>query len=109
MMTMESDVWRRNGLALAVVGILSQAPRSGADVHRVLCDRLSNPPDRSTVYRTLRRLEEDGYVTERDSGSNERSQRYGVTSEGAKRVRVFTANVVGWLDDSRPGVADLQR
>lgn len=99
----DSGVWEESSLSLAIVGVLAQSPRSGADVYRVVKGRLDAPPAKSTVYKTLSRLENHGYVEIVETPHNDRANEYRATETGQEAVRKYVGNVLAWLDTgSRP-------
>lgn len=94
----DSGVWEESSLSLAIVGVLAQSPRSGADVYRVVSGRLDSPPAKSTVYKTLSRLEDGGYVKTVETPHNDRANEYRATKAGQEAVRKYVGNVLAWLD-----------
>ena len=82
----------RSRLELDILSILIETTRSGADVHRELCNQYDTPPAKTTVYRALTRLEEDGLVTTY-SRDGARMKAHTPTREGAKVIKRYTANL----------------
>lgn len=108
---MTERTWDRTALALSAVAVVVDHPRSGSEVHTILAERFNDPPSKSTVYRTLSRLHEAGYVRRNESEQNDRSFWYEPTREGEQAVKAYVGNIVTWLDGSPRSatVADSQR
>jgi DNA-binding PadR family transcriptional regulator len=77
-------------LELDILSVLLDAVRSGADVHREVCEQFETGPARTTVYRALKGLDSRGLV-QSESTSMGRSNTHRITPEGAKTVRRYAA------------------
>jgi len=77
-------------LELDILSVLLDAVRSGADVHREVCEQFETGPARTTVYRALKGLHSRGLVHTKPSPRGQ-SKTHRITPEGANTVRRYAA------------------
>jgi len=85
---------KENTAEYAILGILSNKPRTGYDIHKLVKTRMGSFWDigYSQIYPTLRRLEKEGILTKKveinEQGQNRKV--YSITNEGKNKLK-------GWL------------
>jgi len=76
-----------------ILGILSNTPRTGYDIHKLVKTRMGSFWDIgfSQIYPTLRMIEKEGFITKRVE-INERGQNrkvYSITNEGKNELKIW--------------------